>query len=90
MSILPLEKTIIFACLLVNTLRIEITSAYDCNLPSDCILETKKYEVNQFGNEKTVCDLDCKEIKCKPDRGFQFRFIENDFMKNRSNKCFFI
>lgn len=41
MNILAIEKTILFTCLLVNTLTIEITSAYDCNLPSDCLLETK-------------------------------------------------
>ena len=67
---------------------IEIKQTFDCNLPNDCLIETKKYEFNQFGYEKFECTSNCEVIKCKPLKDYELRFSENEFMYNKSSKCF--
>ena len=83
-----MKKSILFALLLTTSLMIERRSTFDCNLPNSCFIETKKYDFNQFGYEKMDCLRNCEIIKCKPYKDYHFRFVENEFMKNKSKKCF--
>ena len=83
-----MKKSILFELLLTASLMIEIRLAFDCNLPNDCLIETKKYDFNHFGYEKMDCISNCQIIKCKPYNDYHLRFSENEFMKNQSKKCF--
>lgn len=52
------------------------------------LIEIKKYNFNQFGYEKFECIRNWELIKCKPYKDYEFRFSENEFMKNKSIRCF--
>ena len=73
-----IKTTIIFAAF-------QLAIAFDCNLPDRCFIQPVKYGITEFDYEKRPIEVDIKEIKCEPDRGFQFRFVENDFMANGSD-----
>ena len=83
-----IKKLILFEILLTMSLMIEIRLSFDCNLPNSCLIETKKYNFNQLSYEKFDCIRNCELIKCKPYKDYEFRFDENEFMKNKSKKCF--
>ena len=68
-------------------ISLKLIFAFECSLPNGCFIHRRIYELNEFSYEKTIYSIEFKEIKCKPDKGFQFRFIENDFMANDSNYC---
>ena len=59
----------------------------NCTLPDRCSIQQAIYEINQYGYEKTLYNIDVKKIKCKSDRGFKFTFFKNDFMLKRIAKC---
>ena len=61
--------------------------AFDCNLPDGCFIQPIKYAINELTNEKNIFDHVVRAIKCKVVRGYQFRFVNNDYMVNNSNRC---
>ena len=63
----------------------QLIFTFDCNLPNDCSIQHLTYDINQFSYEKNPFVYNFEAIICTPFRGYQFRFVINDYMKNK--KC---
>ena len=60
---------LIFTCL-------GTTFAFNCELPTDCRIEVKKYSENELGNEQIRMDKNYYIIKCSVNNRFQFSYKE--------------
>lgn len=77
------EKANFFALILLA----QSIFAFDCNLPDGCFIQPITYAINELSYEKHIFDHVVRAIKCKVVRGYQFRFVNNDYMVNNSNRC---
>ena len=71
----------------ITLLTKSIFTLFECNLPNGCSIQPIKYDIKEYGYEKYIFDDDVKAIKCKVVKQYQFRFVQNDFMTNKSNWC---
>ena len=72
---------------LAFSFMVEQIVAFKCTLPNGCSIKPLKYKINTNGIEKKTYKYEFKVIKCYPKiESFQFKFIENDYMKTMVNK----
>ena len=71
---------------LAFSFMVEQIVAFKCTLPNGCSIKPLKYRINLYGFEKKLYKNELNVIKCYPKiESFQFKFIENDYMKTMVN-----
>lgn len=80
-----LKNAILIAIVLI--VQSAFSFSFDCSLPSGCLIKPLKYAINDKTYEKHQFIGNAQEIMCKPTKGFQFRFLVNAFMANKSKRC---
>ena len=73
MNLLLIKYAILIAIVLI--VRSVFSFSFDCSLPSGCFIKALKYSINDKTYEKHQFNGNAQEIRCKPTKGFQFRFL---------------
>ena len=79
-------KSLLFFAFSLHLFEVICANKDGCTLPDGCSIETLKYKVNLYGFEKMTYNFQFNVTKCYPhNENYQFKFIENDFMKGITN-----